>query len=311
MSVKTKHVLAQGPVLRTLAGVAVSALRRRRHPPTEPPHTPSDEITAIVKPLPADLIRDYVRHVGGDPAAYRGSVPAHLFPQWGFPLAARTLTNLPYPMFKVLNGGCRVEVHAPLPAGVPLHARARLEDIDDNGRRAVLHQVVVTGTDAEPDAVVAHLYAIVPLGSKEKNGKSKNGAAKKEPARVPQDAEEIGRWRLRPDAGLDFAKLTGDFNPVHWIPPYARAFGFRNTILHGFSTMARAWEGVQRGIFAGSTRAIRTFDVQFTKPLVLPAKVGLYVHEGETRRIFVGDAPGGPAYLVGTFEARLFDGDAS
>jgi acyl dehydratase len=262
--------------------------------------------------LPADLIRDYVRHVGGDPSAYRHTVPPHLFPQWGFPLAARTLTDLPYPMFKVLNGGCRVEVNAPLPAGQPLHARARLEDIDDNGRRAVLHQVVVTGTDAEPDAVVAHLYAIVPLGSPDKkNGKSSNGAAKKEPQRVPHDAEEIGRWRLRPDAGLDFAKLTGDFNPVHWIPPYARAFGFRNTILHGFSTMARAWEGVQKGIFAGSTRAIESFDVQFTKPLVLPAKVGLYVHEGDTRRVFVGDAPGGPAYLAGSFTARPLNGALS
>jgi acyl dehydratase len=313
MSVKTKHVLAQGPVLRTLAGVAVSAIRQRRNPGAgEIPSTPTPEVTAIVKPLPADLIRDYVRHVGGDPSAYRGVVPPHLFPQWGFPLAARTLTGLPYPMFKVLNGGCRVEVKAPLPAGKPLIARARLEDIDDNGRRAVLHQVVITGTEDEPDAVEAHLFAVVPLGSPEKkNGKSTNGAAKKEPVRVPHDAEEIGRWRLRPDAGLDFAKLTGDFNPVHWISPYARAFGFRNTILHGFSTMARAWEGVQRGIFSGSTRAIQTFDVQFTKPLVLPAKVGLYVHDGDTRRIFVGDAPGGPAYLAGSFEARPINGKLS
>jgi acyl dehydratase len=304
MSVRTKHVLAQGPVLRTLAGVAVSALRKNGGGSV--PSTPTPEVTTTVKPLPPDLIRDYVRHVGGDPSAYKGIVPPHLFPQWGFPLGARTLAGLPYPMFKVLNGGCRVEVHAPLPQGVPLQARAHLESIDDNGRRVVLHQVVVTGTPDVPDAVVAHLYAIVPLaGDKgKKNGAhgKGNGEPKKERPRVPHDAEEIGRWRLRADAGLDFAKLTGDFNPVHWVRPYAKAFGFRNTILHGFSTMARAWEGLQRGIFAGSTRAIETLDVQFTKPLVLPARVGLYVHEGDTRRVFVGDAPGGPAYLVGSFE---------
>jgi acyl dehydratase len=215
-------------------------------------------------------------------------------------------------MFKVLNGGCRIEIHGDLPAGQPLLARARLEDIDDNGRRAVIHQRVVTGTAEQPEAVVGHLYAVVPLGGGKddagKNGSVKgNGAAasqapkKKERPRVPEDAEEIGRWSLRADAGLDFAKLTGDFNPVHWIRPYARAFGFRNTILHGFSTMARAVEGVQRGLLSGSTRAIETFDVQFTKPLVLPAKVGLYVR-GDG--VFVGDAPGGPAYLKGTFKTR-------
>ena len=90
---------------------------------------------------------------------------------------------------------------------------------------------------------------------------------------------------------------------MHWVGPYAKAFGFRNTILHGFSTMARALEGVQRSVFAGSVHAVKTLDVQFTEPLVLPAKVGLYLadDQGEGRRIFVGDAPGGPAYLTGTF----------
>jgi acyl dehydratase len=310
MSVSSKHVLRQGPVLKTLAHTAVEAFRQRMgHMPTEAPATPTPEVTATLQPRPADLIRDYVRHVGGDPGAYKREVPAHLFPQWGFPLAARSLHNLPYPLVKVLNGGCRLQMNAPLPQGEPMLVRAWLQDIDDNGRRAVLHQCVVTGTDEHPDAVVADLYAIVPLGGKPgpKNGASKsNGApaaqkvapSKKDKARVPTHVEELARWKLRPDAGLDFAKLTGDFNPVHWIPPYARAFGFRNTILHGFSTMARAIEGLHRNLYAGSIHALSVFDCKFTRPLVLPAKVGLYVRDHE---VWVGDAPGGPAYLTGTF----------
>lgn len=296
MPVSTKHVLQQGPVISVLAQVAASAIRQRLGHGPQPAgglELPGPEYTSTVSPRPADLLRAYVKHVGGDPSAYRGRIPPHFFPQWGFPLASRTLQGVPYPLFKVLNGGCRLEMNAPLPADEPLHARARLEDIDDDGRRAVLHQRVVTGTGDAPQALVAHLYAIVPLGGRG------DGKSKRERPRVPGDAEELQRWRLRTDAGLDFAKLTGDFNPVHWIAPYARAFGFRNTILHGFSTMARAMEGLQRTVFAGSTRAIRVFDVKFTKPLVLPAKVGLYL---EDQTVWVGDAPGGPAYLEGTFE---------
>jgi acyl dehydratase len=303
MAVSSKHVLQQGPVIATLASVAASAIRQRMGwaTPAGTPELPGPELTTIVEPRPSELLRAYVKHVGGDPTAYRGQVPPHFFPQWGFPLASRTLQGLPYPLFKVLNGGCRLEVNAPLPADEPLHARARLEGIDDDGRRAVIHQRVVTGTSAHPEAVVGHLYAIVPLGGDEKGEKSEAAKVKREPARVPQDAEELQRWRLSADAGLDFAKLTGDFNPVHWVPPYARAFGFRNTILHGFSTMARAMEGLQRTLFAGSVRAIRVLDVKLTKPLVLPAKVGLYV-KGQS--LWVGDAPGGPAYLMGTFETN-------
>ncbi len=292
-------------MIASLGGTALAALRQHLgHRPSTPLITPGPEIRATIPPRPKQLIRDYVRHVGGDPGSYRKTVPAHLFPQWGFPLAARTLVGIPYPMARVLNGGCRIDIRSPLPAGEPLHVVARLQDIDDNGRRAVLHQTVVTGTDSAPGAIEAHLYAIVPLGSGGKGkreGKPKR--ANKQPALVPAGATELAYWKLRADAGLAFAMLTGDFNPVHWVRPYARMFGFRSTILHGFSTMARAIEGLQRGALAGSTRSLQSIDVKFVKPLVLPARVGLYIHQTDgAAQIFVGDAPGGPAYLTGTYK---------
>lgn len=320
MAVRNKHVLSHGPVMAVLAGTAVAALKQRFGGDAgsgPAPSTPTPDITMDIPPRPRDLLRDYIRHVGGDPSAYKGRIPPHFFPQWGFPLAAKTLEGIPYPMFKVLNGGCRLEIGGDLPADETLHARACLHDIDDDGRRAVLHQIVTTGTDTRPDALVAHMYAIVPLGGGKSSGgtnrartQGSNGAAapaappaappaKKERPRVPSDAEELQRWKLRLDAGLDFAKLTGDFNPVHWVTPYARAFGFKNRILHGFSTMARAIEGLQRTLMAGSTTSLTAFDCKFTRPLVLPARVGLYV---KGRDVWVGDAPGGPAYLVGSFE---------
>lgn len=305
MAVSSKHVLHQGPVLATLAQAALTAARQQidarlgRPAPTGMPSLPTPELTATIAPRPAELIRDYVRNTGGDAGAYRGTVPPHMFPQWGFPMAARTLVGLPYPLVKVLNGGCRLQMNAPLPSDRPLHVRARLMDIDDNGRRAVLHQRVITGTDEHPEAVIADLFAIVPLP--QPDGAPK--AEKKPPIRVPADAEELQRWRIGPGAGLDFAKLTGDFNPVHWVRPYAKAAGFRSTILHGFATLARTIEGLQRTIFAGSIHALGVVDVKFTKPLVLPAKVGLYISPGTSgeTQVFVGDAPGGPAYLAGTF----------
>jgi acyl dehydratase len=304
MPVSSKHILHQGPVLASLGATALTALKRRlgaASPQGNGP-IPGPLLRATIQPRPHDLIRDYVRFCGGDPASYKHAVPPHLWPQWGFPLAARTLEQLPYPLFKVLNGGCRTVVNAPLPIDEPLEVTAQLVDVDDNGRRAVLEQRVVTGTAAVPEAIVATMYAVVPLGG----GKSDPGGAKepkKAPERIPLDAEELARWRIGRNAGLDFAKLTGDFNPVHWVPAYAKAFGFRSTILHGFASYAKAWEGLVRSRYAGSTTRVRVFDVKFTKPLVLPAEVGLYIrNEGALDRVWLGRAQGGPAYLVGTLE---------
>jgi acyl dehydratase len=291
VSVSLRHVLSQGPVIAALARTAAAAALRR--PSGAPAPTPGPWLEAELPARPADLVRDYVRHVGGDPAWYRGVLPPSFFPQWGFPLAARTLVGLSYPLAKVLNAGCRLEVHAPLPAGERLRVRARLESIDDDGRRAILTQRVVTGTASVPDALVADMRVFVPL-------EKKNGA-RKPPVTVPAGARELAFFALRPDAGLDFAKLTGDFNPVHWIAPYARASGLRSCILHGFSTLARAIEALNRRVFAGDVRRLETIDVRFTGPLVLPARVGVYVDGAE---IFVGDAPAGRAFLQGTFATR-------
>jgi acyl dehydratase len=310
MGAPNKHILRQLSVIKALGHTAGQALAQNLR--GLPPRTEGDVIApgaTLVAHVPArdaELLRDYVRHVGGDPGAYKGRVPAHFFPQWTFPLAAETLVGLPYPLAKVVNGGCRVEVRSAIPTGERLIVQAQLAGVDENERRAVLHQRIVTGPADTPEALVVDQYPIVPLaragGAGQKGGGQRNPrpAAAKERPRVPDDARELAYWRISASAGLDFAKLTGDFNPVHWVPAYARAAGFRHTILHGFATLARAWEGIQRALLKGSAEIVM-MDVKFTKPLVLPAKVGLYVR-GDG--VWVGDAPGGPAYLAGTFATQ-------
>lgn len=292
VAVPYRHFLSQGPVIAALSRVAFAAARAPASGGALVA-TPGPWIEERIPPRSEELVRDFVRWGGGDPASYRGVVPAHFFPQWGFPLAARTLMGLPYPLARVVNAGCRITRLAPLPAGVPLRVRARLESIDDDGRRAIFTQRVITGTDDVPEAIDAELRALVPLA----RGKA-GEKPKRERHAVPQDAREIAFSRIPADAGLAFAALTGDVNPIHWLPPYARAAGFRACILHGFGTLARAVEALTRGVLAGDPSRLDTIDVRFVRPLVLPARVGVYVH-GDG--IWVGDAPGGAAYLEGRF----------
>lgn len=298
MAVPTRYILHQGPVIGAIARAAVVALKSASGKANQPPsQVPGPIVSESISPRPPDLVRDYIRHVGGDPAWYRGQVPAHMFPQWVFPLQAKGIEGLQYPIQRVLNGGSRLRMNAPLPLHERFELKVQLVDIDDNGRRAVIHQRATMTTSTHPEAVIADVYGIVPLGG------GGEGASKKkdDKPRVPVVVKELGRWKLGTQVGLDFAKLTGDFNPIHWIRPAARASGFKNVINHGFSTMARAIEGLNRSVFSGDVARLESIDVQFKKPLVLPAEVGLYIDDD---RVFVGDAPGGPAYLVGTYSVR-------
>lgn len=297
-----RHVRHQVPVIAGLAETALSALAQkvpgRVGPPA--PAVPGPEIRRTLPPRPAALIRDYARHVGADPERYRSVVPPHLFPQWSFGLAGKTLRGLPYPLARAMNGGFRLEIRDAMPAAEPIEVAARLESIDEGERRVLIRQRVRSGTSSAPDAQLAYIDVVIPRWG--------GGAKTREAPRVPEEADALATWSLPPDAGLSFAQLTGDFNPLHWLRPYARAFGFRSTILHGFSTGARAMEGLARERTGGDLHQIAVFEARFTRPLVLPAAVGLFA--AREREIYVGDAPGGTAYLVGHYEARAAGGSS-
>ncbi|MCB9735755.1 MAG: hypothetical protein H6745_24480 [Deltaproteobacteria bacterium] len=300
------HVRHQGPVLAALGRAALSTIKEKlgQGPPAGGIAVPGPELRETVPPRDEALVKAYLRSVKGDPRAYGGALPAHFFPQYAFPLLSKVLAASGYPLARGMNGGCRLTMDAPLPANEPLNLAAHLAAVDDDGARAILTQALTIGTASAPAAVTAELRVFIPLGpppgEKGKKGGSKDKKKKKDKARVPDDVREIAFFKVKPQDALDFACLTGDFNPIHWVPLIARASGFKNTILHGFATFARAIEGLNASVFAGDPTRLRSIDVRFTRPLVLPARVGLYV-DG-SGGVFVGDAPGGPAYLTGSFE---------
>ena len=299
MTVSNRHILDQGAALGALGRVALRSLEqqlRGRSRGGDKPQVPGPYVEATLPPRRPALVHAYVQNVGGDPSSYAGIVPAHFFPQWAFGLASQVLEGLPYPLARVLNVGCNFVQRAPLPAGEPLTVRARLASIDDDGRRAVLTSEVVTSTRSAPDALTAEMIAMVPL---KRDRAEKKSGDKRETARAPDDARELGRLRVDARAGLDFAKLTGDFNPIHWLPPAARAAGFPNVILHGFGTMARAIEVLTRTELRGDVTRLQSWSCRFTKPLVLPAEAGVYVRGNE---LFVARAAGDAAYLVASYE---------
>ena len=283
-----RHLPRQLPVIASFGRAVVAGARGGGHALAD------REVTRTIPPPAASLVRDYIEHVGGDPTAYRGTVPPHLFPQWGLARAARTVTGLRVPLTRAVNAGCRLEVNAPLPAGVPLVARARLESLEADERRVRFVQRVTTGTARVPDAVVATLRVIVPLAAGPGRGRP---SARSE---IPRGARELARYRLARDAGLAFAFLTGDFNPIHWSARAGAAAGFGGPILHGFAMLARAIEGLARARFAGDVGRVRVWEARFTRPLQLPAALALFALDDQA---WLGDLPGGSAYLALAMEA--------
>lgn len=295
MSVSKTHLFRQGPVIRTLLKTAFSSMApaNKNRTPDET-QIPGPVLEQIIEPRNPRLVGDFIHHLGGQLSTYKGFLPPHLFPQWGFPLMAKTLEGLPYKLNRLLNGGCRFEVVHPLPCDQRLLLKAQLVELDDNGYRVFFKQKLITGTEKNPESIIAYVHAVLPI--------KRSDGPKKEKASVPLAAREIDTWKLFKNSGLEFALLTGDFNPVHWVPGYARISGFPNTIMHGFATMARTVETLNRSLFVGQPNRLTSFESRLVKPLVFPGQAKVYL-DG-TNTVFVGNAPGGPAYLTGIFTTR-------
>lgn len=299
------RLLDQRRVVGAVLGTAGRSLWRGwRGPPSgPPPRLPGPELTERVTAPSRALVAAYARYLGisADRARHAPAVPAHLFPQWTFPVAARALHQVPYPLARILNAGCRLEINAPIPAAAPLTVRAQLLGIDDDGHRALLHERVTTDAPGAPGALVADLYAVAPSGrARGRRDRSSSSDAR----RVPYAARELGRLRFGPRAGLTYACLSGDVNPVHWARAYARAAGFSSPILQGFALLAWTMECLGRAVLAGATSRLRVIDVKFKRPLVLDhgIEVGVYRDDADPRTFYVADAPGVRPYLAGSME---------
>jgi len=73
------------------------------------------------------------------------------------------------------------------------------------------------------------------------------------------------------DIGWRYARVAGDFNPIHLTDFAARMFGFNQAIAHGMWSMARCVAALDGRIFAAPSRV----DVVFKRPITIPAPVTL------------------------------------
>jgi hypothetical protein len=290
MLTPARHLVHQRSMLWSLGNVALGSVIERLRPARQRvPSLPGPMISRRTNAPCDQLIEDFLGHVRANASAYSGVVPPPLFPQWGLAVALRALSGQGFPLVKLLNGGCRLQSNAALRRAEDLTVSARLESVSDDGRRAVLRQRIVTGQEGAPDALVADVYGII------RKSKRRLAQNEQQPRDLPAAAQKLEDWALPRGAGLEFALLTGDFNPLHWLGPYARAMGFRSAILHGFAGMARAYVGLERAL---APRRLRVLDLRFVRPIILPTQVSLFVL-GE--RVFVGRL-GEPPHLIGSFE---------
>jgi len=108
------------------------------------------------------------------------------------------------------------------------------------------------------------------------------------PGRAPDRLVEMGTSAR---SALIY-RLSGDDNPLHADPAFARAAGFDRPILHGLSTYGHIGRAILRTFSENGSATIRTMDCRFTAPVIPGERLSISLwRDGETVsfRVAVGD----------------------
>jgi len=217
-------------------------------------------------PIDAEALGRFREFVGSDERfplsfAYVLAQPAHLhlINQPGFPVRSMGL----------VHAQNQIERMAPIDPAAPFSLQIAV--VDDHTRRRGREFTVETGFRQGGTLCLAMRSGYL----------SRVRGAERSKQKLPTDAPPpppllpgalIEAIPFASNFGRRYARVSGDYNPIHLASWLARPFGFRRAIAHGIGALARidAVLGRDQG---GSTRML---SVVFKRPVDLPSRPSLH-----------------------------------
>ncbi len=89
---------------------------------------------------------------------------------------------------------------------------------------------------------------------------------KSEIFRPEGDPDFVHEIKTKPDQALIF-RLSGDYNPLHSDPNFAKTAGFEKPILHGMCTYGIACRSLVESVCEGEAKRLKKFDCRFSSPV--------------------------------------------
>ncbi|MFD7474849.1 MaoC/PaaZ C-terminal domain-containing protein [Streptomyces sp. NPDC059837] len=170
---------------------------------------------------------------------------------------------------RVLHGGQTIELHRPIPVEGKAVATGRIAAVYDKGKAAVL--VMRTEVADAEGPLWTNDAQIFVRGEGGWGGDRGPSTRLEEPAGPPDRTVERP---IREEQALLY-RLSGDWNPLHADPEFAKLAGFDRPILHGLCTYGMTLKAVVDTLLGGDVARVRSYTTRFAG----------VVYPGETLRI--------------------------
>lgn len=176
----------------------------------------------------------------------------------------------------VLHGGQHLALHRTIPPSGEAVQTSRVAAVYDKGKAAV---IVLRSDAADADGPLWTCDTQIFVRGEGGFGGERGPAARPEtPDRAPDMTVERA---IREDQALLY-RLSGDWNPLHADPEFARLAGFDRPILHGLCSYGIVLKAVVDTVLGGEADRVRAYGTRFAG-VVFPGetlRVRLWTEQG-------------------------------
>jgi acyl dehydratase len=250
--------------------------------------------------LPEQGLRCRVRINPADVAAYRkvcGFADSPILPAtyphilaFGLQMQLLTDKRFPFPLLGLIHLSNRIRIHRPLGGVSELIIGVHAQNLKPHPKGATF-DVVTTAEDALGLLWEAESRMLC-------RGVKLEGAATDDAQPTPTHVSELARWLAPADIGRRYARVSGDYNPIHLSALTAKLFGFPQAIAHGLWNKAHTLADLGEHLPAANIE----IAVEFRKPVRLPSEVRLLASAAGSSGELVLKGSGDIEHMVGKWQ---------
>ncbi|RZG80293.1 SDR family NAD(P)-dependent oxidoreductase [Acinetobacter sp. WCHAc060033] len=172
-----------------------------------------------------------------------------------------SLPGMNYGFDRVLHGEQYTEIKRPLPPHAKLQHTFTLKSAYDKDPNAVVTFAISSKDENGEELIYNEMTAFVRgaggWGGDRGDSTEINVAPEREPDAVIEEKTDVNQTLLY--------RLSGDWNPLHADPAFAKAFGFDRPILHGLCTFGFSGRHVIKAFSNNDGRYFKSIKVRFAK----------------------------------------------
>ena len=182
---------------------------------------------------------------------------------FGLQMQLLTDKHFPFPLLGLIHLSNRIRIHRPLGGVSELSVGVHAQNIKPHPKGATF-DLITTVEDSLGLLWEAESRMLC-------RGVKLDGEAQEDAQPSPTQVSELSRWKAPADIGRRYARVSGDYNPIHLSALTAKLFGFPQAIAHGLWNKAHTLAALGEHLPAANVE----INVEFRKPVRLPSEVTL------------------------------------